>query len=62
MTHYQLQLFHGDKMVLNTTVVWLPEGNSHPVVGQTIERDTWRVTAVLDNPTPDVYRLRVEPA
>jgi hypothetical protein len=59
MAHYQLQLIHEDKVVVDTTVAWVPDGGSHPVVGQTVD-GKWRIVEILDS-TAQVYRVRVEP-
>jgi hypothetical protein len=59
MTHYQLQLLYGDKVVMDTAVAWSPDGGSHPVVGQTVD-GKWRIVEILDS-TAEVYRVRVEP-
>jgi hypothetical protein len=59
MAHYQLQLFHGDTVVMDTTVAWVPDGGSHPVVGQTVD-GKWRIVEILDS-TAEEYRVRVEP-
>jgi len=57
MARYQLQAFHGDTKVIDTTVAWI--NDSHPRAGQTIN-EKWRVVEILDSNTPEVYRVRVE--
>jgi len=59
MAHYQLQLIHEGRVVEDTAVAWIPEGGSHPVVGQTVD-GKWQIVEILDS-TAEVYRVRVEP-
>ena len=60
MSHYQLQMYYDDRKVVDTTVAWDTYGQSHPCVGQTVD-GRWRIIEVLENVTPELYRVRVEP-
>ncbi len=59
MAHRQLQLVYDDRVVVDTTVAWVPDGSSHPVVDQIVD-GKWRIVEILDS-TAEVYRVRVEP-
>ena len=59
MAHYQLQMFHQGERVLDVPVAWTPD-NAHPPVGSIVD-GKWQVVEILENDTPEVYRVRVEP-
>jgi hypothetical protein len=59
MGYYDLRMFHGSKELPDVRFAWVPFC-SHPPVGAVIGE--WQIVEILENDTPEVYRVRVEPA
>lgn len=58
MGYYDLRMLHGSKQLPDVRIAWVPYC-SHPPVGAAIGE--WRIVEILENDTPEVYRVRVEP-